>query len=111
MRLEAHQTATNQSIIIAAWEQWRGRLTEERLRAPVSGDSNLSPICPLNFLEFQGMQNQTIYCSATPSKRELEWSRGQIVELVVRLGCIATRVALEIVQANVGNHVDPLELG
>ncbi|HEX5397869.1 MAG TPA: excinuclease ABC subunit UvrB, partial [Verrucomicrobiae bacterium] len=30
---------------------------------------------PLNFLEFQGMQNQTIYCSATPTQREIGWSR------------------------------------
>ena len=30
---------------------------------------------PLNFLEFQSMQNQTIYVSATPAQRELEWSR------------------------------------
>ena len=30
---------------------------------------------PLNFLEFQGLQNQTIYASATPAAREIEWSR------------------------------------
>lgn len=30
---------------------------------------------PLNFLEFQAIQNQTIYVSATPALRELEWSR------------------------------------
>jgi excinuclease ABC subunit B len=30
---------------------------------------------PVNFLEFQGMQNQTIYVSATPSVREIGWSR------------------------------------
>ena len=30
---------------------------------------------PLKFEEFQGMQNQTIYASATPSGRELEWTR------------------------------------
>ena len=30
---------------------------------------------PLNFLEFQAMQNQTIYASATPAQRELGWSR------------------------------------
>ena len=29
----------------------------------------------MNFLEFQSMQNQTIYVSATPSPREIEWSR------------------------------------
>ena len=30
---------------------------------------------PLNFLEFQSLQNQTIYVSATPAHREIEWSR------------------------------------
>jgi excinuclease ABC subunit B len=30
---------------------------------------------PLNFLEFQSLQHQTIYVSATPAPRELEWSR------------------------------------
>jgi excinuclease ABC subunit B len=30
---------------------------------------------PLKFEEFQGMQRQTIYASATPAARELEWSR------------------------------------
>jgi excinuclease ABC subunit B len=30
---------------------------------------------PLNFLEFQAMQNQTIYVSATPAPREIEWAR------------------------------------
>src|SRR5258708_5370049 len=30
---------------------------------------------PLSFEEFQALQNQTIYVSATPGPRELEWSR------------------------------------
>jgi excinuclease ABC subunit B len=30
---------------------------------------------PLNFLEFQSLQNQTIYVSATPAQREIDWSR------------------------------------
>lgn len=30
---------------------------------------------PLNFLEFQSLQNQTIYVSATPAQREMDWSR------------------------------------
>ncbi len=30
---------------------------------------------PMNFLEFQSMQNQTIYVSATPAPREIGWSR------------------------------------
>ena len=39
---------------------------------------------PLNFEEFQGLQNQTIYVSATPGPREVQWSSGHVVEQIVR---------------------------
>jgi excinuclease ABC subunit B len=39
---------------------------------------------PLNFGEFQGLQHQTIYVSATPGPRELEWSAGRVAEQIVR---------------------------
>ncbi|HKS36578.1 MAG TPA: excinuclease ABC subunit UvrB [Verrucomicrobiae bacterium] len=39
---------------------------------------------PLRFDEFQEFQRQTIYVSATPGPRELEWSRDRVAELVVR---------------------------
>jgi excinuclease ABC subunit B len=39
---------------------------------------------PLNFNEFQGMMNQTIFVSATPGKFELELCEGEVVEQVVR---------------------------
>jgi excinuclease ABC subunit B len=45
-------------------------LVEHGFRLPSALDNR-----PLNFLEFQSMQNQTIYVSATPAKRELDWSR------------------------------------
>jgi excinuclease ABC subunit B len=45
-------------------------LVEHGFRLPSALDNR-----PLNFLEFQAMQNQTIYASATPAQRELEWSR------------------------------------
>jgi excinuclease ABC subunit B len=45
-------------------------LVDHGFRLPSALDNR-----PLNFLEFQGMQNQTIYVSATPAKREIEWSR------------------------------------
>src|SRR5262249_33053570 len=34
--------------------------------------------------EFQSMQGQTLYVSATPAAQEVEWSKGRVVELVVR---------------------------
>lgn len=39
---------------------------------------------PLNFAEFQKLQPQTIYVSATPKEFELEEANGQVVEQVVR---------------------------
>jgi excinuclease ABC subunit B len=45
-------------------------LVEHGFRLPSALDNR-----PLAFEEFQSMQNQTIYASATPSPRELEWSR------------------------------------
>jgi excinuclease ABC subunit B len=45
-------------------------LVDHGFRLPSALDNR-----PLNFLEFQGLQNQTIYASATPAPRELGWSR------------------------------------
>jgi excinuclease ABC subunit B len=54
-------------------------LVEHGFRLPSALDNR-----PLAFQEFQGMQNQTIYVSATPGPRELEWSHGRVVEQIVR---------------------------
>ena len=45
-------------------------LVEHGFRLPSALDNR-----PLNFLEFQSLQNQTIYVSATPAPREIGWSR------------------------------------
>jgi len=45
-------------------------LVDHGFRLPSALDNR-----PLNFLEFQGLQNQTIYVSATPAPREIGWSR------------------------------------
>jgi excinuclease ABC subunit B len=51
---------------------------------------------PLCFEEFQGLQNQTIYASATPSSREVEWARGRIAEQIVRpTGLVDPKVTLK----------------
>jgi excinuclease ABC subunit B len=54
-------------------------LVEHGFRLPSALDNR-----PLNFQEFQEHQKQTIYLSATPSARELEWSRGRLIEQIVR---------------------------
>jgi excinuclease ABC subunit B len=54
-------------------------LVEHGFRLPSAMDNR-----PLDFQEFQSMQNQTIYLSATPQERELIWSQGRVVEQIVR---------------------------
>ncbi|MCU0787243.1 MAG: excinuclease ABC subunit UvrB [Verrucomicrobia bacterium] len=45
-------------------------LVEHGFRLPSALDNR-----PLKFDEFQSLQSQTVYVSATPAKRELEWAR------------------------------------
>src|SRR3989475_2446059 len=54
-------------------------LVEYGFRLPSALDNR-----PLSFEEFQSLQNQTIYVSATPGPRELEWSEKRVVEQIVR---------------------------
>jgi excinuclease ABC subunit B len=54
-------------------------LVEYGFRLPSALDNR-----PLNFEEFQGLQNQTLYLSATPGPRELEWCKDRVVEQIVR---------------------------
>jgi excinuclease ABC subunit B len=60
---------------------------------------------PLNFGEFQAHQNQSIYLSATPSPRELEWSKGRVAEQIVRpTGLVDPKITLK----PLGGQVDDL---
>ncbi len=49
-------------------------LVDHGFRLPSALDNR-----PLNFLEFQGLQNQTIYVSATPAPREIGWSKASVL--------------------------------
>jgi len=68
---------------------------------------------PLNFLEFQGLQNQTIYVSATPARRELDWSRQSagggtgVVELVVRpTGLVDPKVTVKPLKGQIDDLIE-----
>jgi excinuclease ABC subunit B len=66
-------------------------LVEHGFRLPSALDNR-----PLNFAEFQMMQNQTLYASATPGPKELEWSQNRIAEQIVRpTGLIDPKVTLK----------------
>jgi excinuclease ABC subunit B len=62
---------------------------------------------PMNFLEFQSMQNQTIYVSATPAPRELGWSQGHVTELVVRpTGLIDPTITLKPLKGQIDDLLE-----
>jgi excinuclease ABC subunit B len=76
---ESHATVPQIGGMFEGDKSRKTVLVEHGFRLPSALDNR-----PLNFLEFQAMQNQTIYASATPAKRELGWSQGHVTELVVR---------------------------
>jgi excinuclease ABC subunit B len=62
---------------------------------------------PLKFEEFQAMQNQTIYVSATPARREVEWAQGKVIELVVRpTGLIDPKVTLKPLKGQIDDLIE-----
>ncbi len=62
---------------------------------------------PLNFDEFQAWQNQTIYVSATPGPKEMEWSQGRVVEQIVRpTGLIDPRITLKPLAGQIDDLIE-----
>lgn len=66
-------------------------LVDHGFRLPSALDNR-----PLNFSEFQASQGQTIYVSATPALREIQWAKGRIAEQIVRpTGLVDPKVTLK----------------
>jgi len=77
-------------------------LVEYGFRLPSALDNR-----PLSFEEFQRFQEQTIYVSATPGEREVQWSRGQVVELVVRpTGLIDPKVTVKPLRGQIDDLIE-----
>ncbi|MGD0087628.1 MAG: excinuclease ABC subunit UvrB [Verrucomicrobiota bacterium] len=67
---ESHATVPQIGAMFEGDRSRKKVLVEYGFRLPSALDNR-----PLKFEEFQSMQGQTIYVSATPAKRELEWSQ------------------------------------
>ena len=76
---ESHVTVPQIGGMYAGDRSRKTVLVDFGFRLPSALDNR-----PLNFSEFQQLQGQTIYVSATPAEREIAWSDGQVVELIVR---------------------------
>ena len=76
---ESHVTIPQVRAMYGGDRSRKENLVEYGFRLPSALDNR-----PLRFEEFEMMQNQTIYISATPSPFEIEKSDGVIVEQVIR---------------------------
>src|SRR3989454_648937 len=77
-------------------------LVEYGFRLPSALDNR-----PLSFEEFQRFQEQTIYVSATPGEREIQWSRGQVIELVVRpTGLIDPKITVKPLRGQIDDLIE-----
>jgi excinuclease ABC subunit B len=84
-------------------------LVEYGFRLPSALDNR-----PLSFEEFQSLQNQVIYASATPSPREFDWARqcgGGVAELVVRpTGLVDPKITLKPLTGQIDDLINECRL-
>ncbi len=99
---ESHVTVSQIGGMFEGDKSRKTVLVDHGFRLPSALDNR-----PLNFLEFQGMQNQTIYVSATPAPREIGWSQGRVTELVVRpTGLIDPRVTIKPLKGQIDDLME-----
>jgi excinuclease ABC subunit B len=76
---ESHVTLSQVSSMYGGDRSRKENLVEYGFRLPAAMDNR-----PLKFEEFEAMQNQVIYVSATPADYELQKTEGVVVEQVIR---------------------------
>ena len=76
---ESHVTISQVHVMYGGDRSRKENLVEYGFRLPAAMDNR-----PLKFEEFESLQNQVLYVSATPADYELEKSDGVFVEQVIR---------------------------
>ena len=76
---ESHVTVSQIHAMFGGDRSRKENLVEYGFRLPAAMDNR-----PLKFDEFESMQNQVIYVSATPADYELQKTEGVVVEQVIR---------------------------
>jgi excinuclease ABC subunit B len=97
---ESHVTVPQVRAMYGGDRSRKENLVEYGFRLPAAMDNR-----PLKFEEFEALQNQVIYISATPADYELEKSDGVVVEQLIRpTGLLDPRIEVRPVE----NQVDDL---
>ncbi len=97
---ESHVTTSQVRAMYGGDRSRKENLVEYGFRLPAAMDNR-----PLKFEEFEALQNQVIYVSATPADYELEKSGGVVVEQLIRpTGLLDPQIEVRPVE----NQVDDL---
>ena len=101
---ESHATVPQIGGMYAGDMARKKVLVEHGFRLPSALDNR-----PLAFDEFQSLQGQTIYVSATPAERELQWSQGRVAELIVRpTGLIDPKVTVKPLKGQIDDLIEEI---
>src|SRR3954465_9027076 len=101
---ESHATIPQIGGMYAGDRARKTVLVEYGFRLPSALDNR-----PLSFEEFQSMQGQTVYVSATPTERELGWSEKRVAELIVRpTGLIDPKITLKPLKGQIDDLIEEL---
>jgi excinuclease ABC subunit B len=99
---ESHATVPQIGGMYAGDMSRKTVLVEHGFRLPSALDNR-----PLGFTEFQSMQGQTIYVSATPGSQEVGWSQGRVAELVVRpTGLVDPAITVKPLKGQIDDLID-----
>ena len=98
---ESHATVPQIGGMYAGDRSRKTTLVEHGFRLPSALDNR-----PLDFGEFQAFQHRTIYVSATPTEREIEWSNGKAVEQIVRpTGLLDPEISVRPLQGQIDDLI------
>ena len=99
---ESHATVPQIGGMHAGDRSRKTVLVEHGFRLPSALDNR-----PLEFSEFQSLQGQTIYVSATPADQEIQWSQGRVVEQIVRpTGLIDPKVTVKPLKGQIDDLME-----
>ena len=99
---ESHATVPQIGGMYAGDRSRKTVLVEHGFRLPSALDNR-----PLAFEEFQSLQNQTIYVSATPGPKELEWSGSKVAEQIVRpTGLIDPKITVKPLKGQIDDLIN-----
>ena len=102
---ESHVTIPQIRAMYGGDRSRKENLVEYGFRLPSAMDNR-----PLNFEEFEGLQNQVIFVSATPSDYELNKSEGIIIEQVIRpTGLLDPEIEIRSTENQIDDVLDEVQ--